>query len=622
MAQVASAQWVHTNYAAVNANDIAGNYDSYNWGWIGRDSQSSTLAITFDGVTNDLSTLTLGWKMSRYTSSTGQLDYVVISNSQITAVGNVITFGVSNVLIPPNNRYQSELFAYSGASTNISRTLAQGIVDVRQSLYENDAAFTFPDQSGGVIDWSIFTYSNSEYAPMIVGTNLLASTNANGQVTVSDNPCTDITALASTQALHTAELANLASTQQTVKATADTAFGWGDHATNGYLTTPPETNTTTTHMINLEEAGDTSAPENTISLTSGWLGYGSSPYVYWATQRLLSDSGTTNLNWTLSRLYEDGVNGVWESAGDAVAGNDIVNYSYLMGLGYISEPPATNTTTVAFTQQVTFKTNIFSDVDYIATAPSAKEIPTAEWVRSLTLTGAEWFFTDTVNTSDWAKTANFVDLALDVPASLFTNSIASPVASDTYLAGGITTQFFSSLRSPINFEIYMNRVGGNASTVIPVHPEVYYVYNGTTNQLGDWEAADQTIDATTPTKYTFTVAFGEPALTGTVCVVGYLKSATVSGTAAGLNIYGGGIYPSHMDIGGIASGEGIADWADYVAVSDVDVADNDITNVNSVAFSTGGVDFAVLRIGKLDGTNAMYVIRNGTNYAWSMGTTD
>jgi len=92
LAQLAQAQFVHTNYSAVDANDISGNYDSYNFTWMGhRDSQTVTLDVNFDGTTNDLSGLTMGWKMSANVR-TGQLDYVVVSNSQITVSNGKVTF--------------------------------------------------------------------------------------------------------------------------------------------------------------------------------------------------------------------------------------------------------------------------------------------------------------------------------------------------------------------------------------------------------------------------------------------------------------------------------------------------------------------------------------------------
>jgi hypothetical protein len=256
-----------------------------------------------------------------------------------------------------------------------------------------------------------------------------------------------------------------------------TAYGWGNHATNGYLTAYSETDPIW------------SAVSNTV--TTG------------------AAAGATAV----------------QRAGDTMTGS------------------------------------LKTTVDHLAVAPTSDELVSAAWVRSLAMTGQEWFFTDVSTNVGGQKTANMVQLSADAPATEFTNQIASPVASDTYLAGGVATQMFGSVRSPITFEIYMARNGGNASTVIPVHPEIYYIYNGTTNHLGDWESLDQTVTATTPTKYTFTIAFPEPTITGSVWIVGYLKSGTVSGTAAGLDIFGGGVTPSHMDISGVPAGETAADVA-------------------------------------------------------------
>jgi len=122
--------------------------------------------------------------------------------------------------------------------------------------------------------------------------------------------------------------------------------------------------------------------------------------------------------------------------------------------------------------------------------------------------------------------------------------------------------------------------------------------------LGDWESANQIITATTPTKYTYTVAFTEPSITNSVYVIGYLKSGTVSGTAAGLNIYGGGIYPSHMDIEGVAAGETAADVAADLAAHEADAANPHTvtlqqavnagaTTTNDIVLSGIGTDLSV-----------------------------
>jgi hypothetical protein len=58
------------------------------------------------------------------------------------------------------------------------------------------------------------------------------------------------------------------------------------------------------------------------------------------------------------------------------------------------------------------------------------------------------------------------------------------------------------------------------------------------------------VTQTTPENLRFSVAFNAPTITGAVQIIGYLKTGTVSGPAAGLRIYGGGSYSSHMDIEG------------------------------------------------------------------------
>jgi hypothetical protein len=199
---------------------------------------------------------------------------------------------------------------------------------------------------------------------------------------------------------------------------------------------------------------------------------------------------------------------------------------------------------------------LLSDREQLTTAPVDDEFATAEWVRSLAMSGAEWFYTATGTNGYGEKTTNFAVLSLSPPASAFTNSIASPVPSSTYIAGGVGTQLYGAVRSPITFEVWCNRVGGNSSTVIPAHPEIYYVYAGTTNHLGDYDSGDQNIAASaTAAKYTWTVSFVEPTITSGVYVIGYLKSGTVSGTAAGVNILGGGVYDSHMNIDAVEEGD-------------------------------------------------------------------
>jgi hypothetical protein len=136
-----------TNYANINMNEVTGNFNSFNWSWIGMDNQDVTFNVQQGTNDFDISPYSLGYKMSRMTR-TGQVDYVVILDSDITAVSSVVTFSVANTNIPPNNEYLGELFVFTGATTNETRTLAQGKVSVSKSLYANDALFNFPDVEG------------------------------------------------------------------------------------------------------------------------------------------------------------------------------------------------------------------------------------------------------------------------------------------------------------------------------------------------------------------------------------------------------------------------------------------------------------------------------------------
>lgn len=240
-----------------------------------------------------------------------------------------------------------------------------------------------------------------------------------------------------------------------------------------------------------------------------------------------------------------------------------------------------------------------SSHNYTNTAPANTEYAQAGWVRSLALQGQEWFFNNVATNPAGGKTTNTVRLARNPVATAFTNTIASPVPANSYLIGGITTQLFSQLRSPVSFEVFAARVGGNATTVIPAHMEVYYRYSGTTNLYGDWDTANQNIGASaSATRYTFIVPFTEPTITGAVEILAYLKSGTPSGTASGLRVFGGGTTDSHMDLEAAIEGESAAEVAADLAAHKIDAS-------------------AHTALVKTDGSRAMGNLTVQTNVAFS-----
>jgi hypothetical protein len=196
---------------------------------------------------------------------------------------------------------------------------------------------------------------------------------------------------------------------------------------------------------------------------------------------------------------------------------------------------------------------LLTTLDHVTTPPGDYELPSARWVRGLAMAGSECYFTPTITNGFGNKTTNFVLLSETLPAALFTNSIASPVASSTYIAGGIFTNLRTAIRSTITIDAWLARVGGSSASTIPIFGEIYYIYAGTTNHLGDWSVGPLYLTDTNPQHMQWVVAFNEPTVTGAVQIIGYLKTGTVSGPAAGVNIYGGGQYSSHMDIQAAAS---------------------------------------------------------------------
>jgi hypothetical protein len=229
--------------------------------------------------------------------------------------------------------------------------------------------------------------------------------------------------------------------------------------------------------------------------------------------------------------------------------------------------------------------------------------------------GSEWYFTSNVTNGFGAKTTNFVALS-SVPGAAITNTIAAP-SSSSYFVGGITTQLFGEVRSPISFEVWAYRSG--SALTLPCHPEIYYVYNGSTNQLGDWDAGDQNIAASTsPARYTWTVSFTDPTITGSVRIVGYLKSGTVSGSGT-INILGGGVYDSHMDIAGAPAGQSATEVAANLAVH-TNRTDNPHAVTAAQAGAVSTTDARYLATITNGGAASVSSITNSGGNIWSVGS--
>jgi hypothetical protein len=234
-------------------------------------------------------------------------------------------------------------------------------------------------------------------------------------------------------------------------------------------------------------------------------------------------------------------------------------------------------------------------VDQLANPPEAKHFITREMAESLAMSGPEYYFDSVITNFVGAKTTNIVSLSATPVVTAFTNTIASPVPTNTYLMGGVPMQLFGALRSPVTGEIWSQRVGGNVTSHAYGHMEIYYVFDGTTNHLGDWDADDKDLAAsTTAYKTMWQVHFPEPDLGGSnIWLLAYVKSTTVEGTACSVELLGGGIYNSHLDLDTVNAGETAGAVAADLAAHLVDPTDSHDASAISATGTYANVQEAI-----------------------------
>jgi hypothetical protein len=131
---------VHQNSVTCDVSTISGDFDHFRWKWNGFDSQTNNFYFKNGSSWINLTGYHAGFKIARM-ATTSQVSYISITNIGITASN--IHFQISNTNIPPNNTYYSEIFVWQGTTTNLSRTIAQGKIQVIDSIYADDDS-SFP----------------------------------------------------------------------------------------------------------------------------------------------------------------------------------------------------------------------------------------------------------------------------------------------------------------------------------------------------------------------------------------------------------------------------------------------------------------------------------------------
>lgn len=194
LASVASAQLTRQNAVTSDVSKIKGNFDGFRWNWLGYNSQSNSFYITngFTGAWLDLDGTNVGYKMSQNTS-TGQVTYV--SSTNVTISDSNVTFQIANTNIPPNGRYLFEVYGWTD-NTNSSMTLAQGSVNVSQSLYQqDDGTFPWPASQTSLVNYvtidTFNTHTSLTYTAHggvvtgATGVGTISAALTNGNLTIS-----------------------------------------------------------------------------------------------------------------------------------------------------------------------------------------------------------------------------------------------------------------------------------------------------------------------------------------------------------------------------------------------------------------------------------------------------
>ena len=184
-------------------------------------------------------------------------------------------------------------------------------------------------------------------------------------------------------------------------------------------------------------------------------------------------------------------------------------------------------------------TGLFSS----ATNTSGNAYPTLDQVRGLLSSGGYWYGTTNAGAAGFTPCSLLHSVA---PATETTNSLA--VASNgQWIAGGITTSAWSSVKGPVTFRYNMAKTAGNSVQNIAIHPELFYTYDRT-NLVALGIAGSQTVNSTNILPYSYLVSFADPALTNDAYIVGRLKVDSFSASAGKLRVTIGGDSASHLSI--------------------------------------------------------------------------
>ena len=362
------------NQKTNDISQIRGSFNDFNLTWIAENDQSVEFWLTNNGTAQlVLDGYSQGFRLSKL-----GVIYVDVLPSAITAANEKVTFTVSRANIPPNATYDAELWTYTGAATNSARTLAQGKVNVRRSLYSDTNSFPFPtwDTNNLTSYMLIADYDTNDNDIVDNSDRLIAfeveqgNTNAgfetrlDGLETTGAAHTVSITGLQSTQALVVTSLASVSSAVDTVEATVSTNV-----AKLNAASTFTDTNqfAATTYFADVEMGGDEIrfGAAGYMSQTIGaWSFFDANTNRAWniskVFRKLYWTNGSDYIDFSKGFAFEGGVNvtGITDVAG-------INNVEELVTSRAVAEDLTKKLSLSGGTQDVDMNINAITNLDYL-----------------------------------------------------------------------------------------------------------------------------------------------------------------------------------------------------------------------------------------------------------------
>lgn len=281
----------HTNTVnLVLANVCDGTFNDFKFQMSGYDNQK--FVFNFD---RNLSDISCQFRITKPIEGTVYLD---VPASEITASGTSVTWSISRTNIPPPGTYYGELLSYDIASTNIYRSLAQGKLPITWSLYLNETNY-FQRTTTNAAVGQVYVHPNWINPPWL---------------TTNDTPSALYYTIAKGNTL-SAYVDSVNGYVDNIKSNTgkwESAYGWGNHSTNGYITNYTETDPAWVAQSN------SVISNNNLGVTAyGWGNHADAGYVTSSTNIFngLYSADRSALGTNLSGLTQ----GTYTGAVDSIA---------------------------------------------------------------------------------------------------------------------------------------------------------------------------------------------------------------------------------------------------------------------------------------------------------------